>query len=82
MYLYPDSPVLRLTAEGVDVAHCDALLSLPADTVVTAVGTHPVHELYDALIAAGMDCRIIGDARQIGDALFAVREGAELGREL
>ena len=82
VYLYPDSPVLRLTAEGVDVAHCDALLSLPADTVVTAVGTHPVQELYDALIAAGMDCRIIGDARQIGDALFAVREGAELGREL
>lgn len=82
VYLYPDSPVLRLTADGVDIAHCDAMLSLPADTVVTAVGTHSVRGLYEQLAAAGMACRIIGDAREIGDALFAVREGAEVGREL
>lgn len=84
VYFYPDTPLLGFTRDGVDVAHMNSLLHLPCDTVVLAVGTVPVRnpELEEAAASLGAECRMIGDCRKIGDALYAIREGAELGREL
>lgn len=84
VYLYPDTPLLGFTGDGVDVAHMNSLLHLPCDTVVLAVGTVPVDspELEKAAALCGAECWKIGDCRRIGDALYAIREGAELGREL
>lgn len=80
--LFSEAPVLRLTPEGIDIAYLGALHSLPADTVVTAVGTHSLRGLEEEAARMGWEYRLIGDARQIGDALSAIREGAEVGRTL
>lgn len=74
---FPHTPLLRVTAEGVDVAHLNSLLSLPADTVVLAMGTVPETGLLQALEQSGVPCLPIGDCKRIGDALYAVRDGAD-----
>lgn len=80
--LFSEAPVIRLTPKGVDIAYLGALHSLPADTVVTAIGTHSVKGLETEAVRLGLEYRLIGDARHIGDALEAIREGAETGRTL
>ncbi len=58
------------------------MLSLKADVVVTAIGTVPETHLADALKDCGIPCHSIGDCAGIGDALKAVRDGADIGRML
>ena len=82
VFLYDHTPVLRLSSHGVDVAHCRSLLKLPADIVVTAIGTVPCRELHQELSARNMAYHEIGDCAGIGDALRAIRSGAEMGRKL
>lgn len=82
VYLYPHAPVLRLSEGGVDIADHGSLLKLPADTVVTAIGTVPVQTLRVALEQDGRPWHAIGDCAGIGDALLAIRSGAELGISL
>ena len=79
---YPNSPLMRLNSEGVDAANNGSMLTLPCDTVVLAIGTVPVDGLARDLDELGMEYHAIGDCRQIGDALYAIREGALLGRKL
>lgn len=79
---YPNSPLLRLNSEGVDAANNGSMLTLPCDTVVLAIGTVPVNNLVEDLEALGLEYHAIGDCRQIGDALYAIREGAQIGRKL
>lgn len=82
VHLYPRSPLLRFTTTGVDVANNGSMLSLPCDTVVLAIGTAPVNDLTADLNALGVEWHAIGDCKRIGDALYAIRDGALLGREL
>lgn len=79
---YPNSPLLRLNSEGVDAANNGSMLTLPCDTVVLAIGTVPVNNLVEDLEDLGLEYHAIGDCRQIGDALYAIREGAQIGRKL
>ncbi len=58
------------------------MLTLPCDTVVLAIGTVPVNGLAKDLDELGIEYHAIGDCRRIGDALYAIREGALLGRTL
>lgn len=78
--LYPNCPVIDITDEGVEVLHLDFPVTVPADTVVLAVGTKPVNDLASDCRDLGIDCLPIGDAKRIGDALYAIRDGAEVGR--
>ena len=82
VHIFDRSPVLRVVSNGVDVAHTGSMLTLPCDTVVTAIGTVPNEELKAALEALGVEWHAIGDCDYIGDALFSVREGAEIGRKI
>lgn len=82
VFIFDRSMVLRLNSTGIDVAHCGSMLSLPCDAVVTAIGTVPVSTLAAELDALGVEHHEIGDSRAIGDALVAIRDGAELGRRL
>lgn len=82
VYLYPNTPLLGFTADGVDVAHLGSLLHLPADTVVLAIGTVPRRDLIGDLEELGLEYHAIGDCRNMGDALYALRDGADLGRRL
>lgn len=82
VHLYPRSPLLRFTSTGVDVANNGSMLSLPCDTVVLAIGTVPVADLAADLDALGVEWHAAGDCKRIGDALYAIRDGALLGRTL
>lgn len=82
VYLYPDSPVLRIMDYGVDIAHLNSMLSLKADTIVLAIGTKPVDSLANELKKESISFHMIGDCKRIGDALYAMRDGSDIGREL
>ncbi len=82
VFIFDRSPVLRLSSTGADVAHCGSMLSLPCDSVVLAIGTVPVRDLLPPLAEMGVEHHVIGDSHAIGDALAAMRDGAELGRTL
>jgi NADPH-dependent 2,4-dienoyl-CoA reductase/sulfur reductase-like enzyme len=80
--IYDNSPVLRISTSGVDIANNGIMLSLKADTVVLAVGTQPVNDLGHALERLGIEFHTIGDCSMIGDALDAIADGAEIGRAI
>lgn len=82
VYLYPNCPVLSIHDGGVNISHLGSLLTLSADTVVLAVGTVPAQDLVVTLDALGISYHSIGDCKRIGDALYAIRDGAELGHKL
>ncbi|MEE0510159.1 MAG: FAD-dependent oxidoreductase [Peptococcaceae bacterium] len=78
--LYPNCPVIDITDNGVDILHLGFPVTVPADTVVLAIGTQSVNNLIKDCDALNIECIPIGDAKRIGDALYAIRDGAEVGR--
>ncbi|MBI5622277.1 MAG: FAD-dependent oxidoreductase [Elusimicrobia bacterium] len=52
------------------------------DTLLLAVGLERVCELYDMATAAGMDCRLAGDAEEIAEASAAMFSGRVTGRKI
>ncbi len=81
-FIYPHSPVMRITATGVDVANNGSLLHLSADTVVLAVGAKPVRDLMGVFEVQGFQVYAIGDCVDVRDAMEAINEGAEVGRAI
>lgn len=57
-------------------------VEIPCDTVVMAVGARPKDDLYQALIAEGMDVRNIGDSYKVTNVLYGIRQACELVEEL
>ncbi len=82
VYQYPNCPVRRFTKNGVEITHMHLPLLLKADTVVFAVGTKPQNELAKVLDELNIFHVEAGDCKRIGDALLAIRDGAEIGRLL
>lgn len=82
VHLYPNCPVLSINDYGVNISHMNSLLTLKCDTVVLAIGTIPVQDLIPELNDLAIPYHAIGDAKRIGDALYAIRDGAELARIL
>ena len=82
VYMYPSCPVRRIDKHGVEITHMHLPLLLEADTVVLAIGTKPVDELKAILEKLALRYCQIGDCKRIGDALLAIRDGAEIGRLL
>ena len=80
VYQYPCCPIRSFNKKGVEITHMDLPLELPADTVVFAVGTQPVNDLEPVLEEMKIPHFLIGDCKRIGDALYAIRDGAEIGR--
>ncbi len=60
VYMYPNTPLLGFTGNGVDAAHIGSLLHLPCDTVVLAIGTVSVQapELEAAAARCGAALQI------------------------
>lgn len=79
---FPRSPVLAITEQGVEIVHLNFPVMLSADTVVLAIGTQPVTALQGIVEQLKIPYCSIGDCKRIGDALYAVRDGAEVGRLL
>jgi len=82
VFIYPDSPVVEIRDNGVYVAHNRELLFLKADTIVLAVGTVSNDKLARELADFVPQLYQIGDCVKPRDALDAVREGAEVGRQI
>ena len=80
--MYPNCPVLGITDRGVDIAQMNNLLTLKADTVVLCIGTRPQDKLSEILEKLSIPYFKIGDCKRIGDALYSIRDGAEIGRLL
>jgi 2,4-dienoyl-CoA reductase-like NADH-dependent reductase (Old Yellow Enzyme family)/thioredoxin reductase len=57
-------------------------IPIPVGTVVCAVGVDPNDELYDELVAAGLQVIKIGDCAQPRSILEAVQEGFQAGRSI
>ncbi len=81
VFIFDNSPLIRLTKNGADIAHRGSLLSLPCETLVLAIGTVPINE-FQSLDTSKYEVHTIGDALKIGDALWSIRDGAEVGRQV
>lgn len=80
---YTSTAVQELTAEGVVVKDKEGnLKTLPADTVVMAIGRAPYKPLEEGLKKAGYAVTVIGDANGHKEALTACREAFETARAL
>lgn len=51
----------------------------PCGCVVVASGVHPAPKLYEELTAAGISAQLIGNAKALGKAIDAIRQGCEAG---
>jgi sarcosine oxidase subunit alpha len=92
--IYTSRTVVR--AEGVDklekitIATVDAHFrpitgsekSHRVDTLLIAVGLSPVNELYEKMVAYGIDCYKAGDAEEIAEASAAIFSGKITGRRI
>lgn len=57
-------------------------VTLPADTVVLAMGSRPVNSLATALEGSGAEVLAVGDAKKVGRIGNAIEDGFTLAREL
>ena len=72
--------VARRIEEGRVVVEVDGREeSIPADTVIIAVGSCSENSLYEQLKDSGLEVHLVGDAREPRKALEAIQEGYEAG---
>lgn len=82
VFLYPHCPVIQITDDGIYVDMNGDLLFLEADTIVLAVGARPLNNLVTELKGMVPEIYAIGDCVEPRDALYAIREGADIGRKI
>lgn len=82
VFVYPNSPLLEVGDDGVYCADDRELLFLEADTVVLAVGMRPENRLVEELKGIVPEVYKIGDCVEARDALYAIREGTEVARQI
>lgn len=81
--LLTGASVLRIEPDAVVYLRKGAEVRLePAPLVVTALGARPVDELAGALRETGIQCTVVGDAREPRRLLEAVHEGHSAGLEV
>jgi len=76
------SKAVEITPESVVFEKEDQMSSLPARTVVLAIGVEPVNDLYEEFKDRVEEIYLIGDAKKPRKALEAVREGLEVGLKI
>ena len=82
VFLYPNCPVLDIRDDGIYINYEHQLVFLKADTVVMAVGVNAENRLAEELKGIVPELYAIGDCAEPQDAMEAIREGAELGRQI
>jgi 2,4-dienoyl-CoA reductase (NADPH2) len=73
---------LEITDTGLKVEKDGTILEIPADTIVVAAGSCSLNPLEDPLVARGIPCQVVGDARKVALAFDAVHQGYNAGRGL
>ncbi|MDI7258828.1 MAG: FAD-dependent oxidoreductase [Thermodesulfobacteriota bacterium] len=82
VFIHPDSPLFEITDKGVYAVNDRELFFLEADTVVLAVGMKSESKLVEELKGILPEVYTIGDCVEPRDAMFAIREGAEIARQI
>jgi 2,4-dienoyl-CoA reductase (NADPH2) len=78
-----EAKVTAIVDEGVQFVDKEGKTqTIPADTVVLAVGTQSVTEIYQKLQGKVPELHLIGDAKQPRKAMDAIHEAAALAKEL
>jgi 2-enoate reductase len=80
--IFENSPVVEIRDDGACILFHNEHVFLSADTIILAVGSKPNNKLVQELTRAGHRVNSIGDCVKPRDALLAMREGAEVGREI
>jgi 2,4-dienoyl-CoA reductase-like NADH-dependent reductase (Old Yellow Enzyme family)/thioredoxin reductase len=80
--IFENSPVVEIRDDGAYILFHNEHVFLYADTVIMAVGFEPDNALFQELSRLGYRVYAIGDCIRPRDALLAIREGAEAGREI
>ncbi len=80
--LFTNSPAVQITPNGVYVVFENDLVFLKADTIVLAVGVRSENKLIETLKGIVPEVHAIGDCVKPRDAMDAIREGAEIARQI
>lgn len=80
--IFARSEVFRVTSSTVEVVHGGSIFPLPADAVVTAVGTVPDTAVAESLQNGPWQLQLVGDCAGIGDAMDAMYAGFLLGTSI
>lgn len=70
-----ESTVKEINDEGVVIEKMGKQQTIPADSVILAVGAKPNNQLYEEIKDLEMEIHLIGDAKQVRKAYEAVEEG-------
>ena len=73
---------LEITPQGVTVEMAGEKETLPADTVVLAVGSESFNPLQEFIAEKGIPYQVVGDAQKVALAFDAVHEGFAAGRNI
>ena len=71
---------LEITPDGVRVEMNGQSETIPADTVVLAVGSESYNPLQELVEQLGVPCQVVGDAQKVALAFDAVHNGFAAGR--
>ena len=82
VFIFQNSPLVEIREDGVYVAFNGDLVFLKADTVVLATGMESQNGLAESLKDVVAEVHTIGDAVSPRDAMDAIHEGAQVGREI
>ncbi|RAX19785.1 2-enoate reductase [Actinomyces sp. Z5] len=77
-----DARAERVTDAGLLVSVDGEQRLVPAQTVVTAIGYTPRHELEAEVKAAGIPYHVVGDARRCANIMYAIWDGFEVASQL
>lgn len=80
--IHLSSRVIEITPESVVFEKENNLVSLPARTVILAVGAVSDNDLFEQLKSLSPELYLIGDAKSPRKALEAVREGFQVGLKI
>lgn len=73
---------IEISPDRMIIEHDDTRESIPADTVVLAVGVKPSDHLVKILEKKNILYQVVGDARNIGQAFDAMHQGFDSGRAI
>ncbi len=77
-----NAQVLEITSDAVKVLKDGKAETIPADSVVLAVGTRACNPLQNDLEEKNVPCHVIGDAKKPAMVFDAVHQGYAVGRKI
>lgn len=73
--------LMEVTDKGVNLIDKNfKKMSVPADSVVLAIGLKPIKDLYDSLVGKVPNLYLIGDARDVRNVMYSIWDAYELAR--